>query len=164
MVADPSQCITHIELSPTTPATKAAHQPSYLRSFKLPNPKANILPKVMQTLSDIGVHYNRLVMPTEGNVAKLTSLVDSSVQLLEVKRVLDKTEYDIKVLKERLGMRESAVVEGDDSASVADGASDIVMLDDGADELGRSQSVVSTRSTRSRKQVCPCFSALVRVF
>ncbi|KAF8917861.1 hypothetical protein CPB85DRAFT_1430939 [Mucidula mucida] len=133
---DPAQCITHIELSPTTPATKAAHQPSYLRSFKLPNPKANILPKVMQTLSEIGMSYNRLVMPTEGNV-----------------KVLDKTEYDIKVLKERLGMRESTVVEGDDSASVADGASDIVMLDEGAvDELGRSQSVVSTRSTRSRKQ------------
>lgn len=110
----------------------------------------------MQTLSDIGIHYNRLVMPTEGNVAKLTALVDSTVQLLEVKRVLDKTEYDIKVLKERLGMRESAVVEGDDSVSVADGASDIVMLDDGVDDLGRSQSVVSTRSTRSRKQVCPC--------
>ncbi len=105
--------------------------------------------------------YNRLVMPTEGNVVKLTALVDSAIQLLEVKKVLDKTEYDIKVLKERLGMRESTVVEGDDSASVADGASDIVMLDEGAvDELGRSQSVVSTRSTRSRKQVSSAFLRL----
>ncbi len=144
-------CITHIDLPVTTPATKAAHQPSFLRTYKLPVPKAAVVPKISQTLAEIGISYNRLVMPTEGNVARLNALVDATLPLVETKRVLDKVEYDIKVLKERLNMRNGAPADedadGDGAIDAADGEAVEGMED------GRAQSVVSTRSTRSRKPV-----------
>ncbi|KAK0468144.1 uncharacterized protein EV420DRAFT_1635400 [Desarmillaria tabescens] len=147
---DAMHCITHIDLPVTTPATKAAHQPSFLRTYKLPVPKAAVVPKISQTLAEIGISYNRLVMPTEGNVARLNALVDATLPLVETKRVLDKVEYDIKVLKERLNVRNSAPVDedadGDGATDAADGEAIEGMED------GRAQSVVSTRSARSRKQ------------
>ena len=95
------------------------------------------------------MYYNRLVMPTEGNVAKLNALVDATVQLLEVKKAVDKAEADIRAMKEKLGMRESAGVEMDgDAGSVAD-QSDVASV---VEDFGRAQSVASVRSNRGRKQ------------
>ncbi|KAG7449019.1 uncharacterized protein BT62DRAFT_888547 [Guyanagaster necrorhizus] len=147
-VYDALHCITHIDLPVTTPATKAAHQPSFLRTYKLPVPKAAVVPKISQTLAEINISYNRLVMPTEGNVARLNALIDATLPLVETKRVLDKVEYDIKVLKERLNVRSSAPVE-EEAGGVVDAADGEAI--EGTEE-GRAQSVVSTRSTRSRKQ------------
>ncbi|KAF7352641.1 SWR1-complex protein 4 [Mycena venus] len=110
-------CITRIEQPPVgagSSATKAAHQPAYLRSFKLPFPKAAIAQKVTQALTELGVSHARLVMPTQGNVALLEALLDATASLVDTKE------------------------DGD-----ADG--------DGEGEDGRAQSVVSTRSARSRK-------------
>jgi len=74
--------------------------------------------------------------------------MDAATNLVELKRVLDKVDQDIDVLKSRLQIRE----EGGDGASV-----DAMDNDDRAEtvepegETGRSQSVMSARSTRGRK-------------
>ncbi|KAF8195705.1 hypothetical protein K438DRAFT_1906372 [Mycena galopus ATCC 62051] len=133
---DLQHCITRTEPPPvSSSATKAAHQPAYLRSFKLPFPKAAIAQKVTQALAELGVSHTRLVMPTQGNVALLEGLLDATSSLVDTKKVVDKAEFDIQVLKNRLGMQGAAKAEeGDDGM-----------------EDGRAQSVVSTRSARSRK-------------
>ncbi|KAJ7016564.1 hypothetical protein C8F04DRAFT_1342048 [Mycena alexandri] len=116
---DLQHCITCTDIAGPAGAaasTKAAHQPAYLRSFKMPFSKSAIAPKVTQ------------------------QLMDAKAVLVETKKVVDKVEYDIQVLKNRLGMQ-SAVDGGDDADGDADG--------EGQD--GRAQSVVSTRSARSRK-------------
>lgn len=121
-----------------------------MRSFKLPYPKAAIAPRVNTLLTELGVSSSRLVMPTATNCQHLESLMDAATNLVELKRVLDKVDQDIDVLKSRLQIRE----EGGDGASV-----DAMDNDDRAEtvepegETGRSQSVMSARSTRGRKNV-----------
>ncbi|KAJ7180276.1 hypothetical protein C8R43DRAFT_870600 [Mycena crocata] len=153
---DAQHCITRTDIAPATPATKAAHQPAYLRSFKLPFPKAAIALKVTQALAELGVSHTRLVMPTQGNVALLEALLDATATLVDTKKVVDKVEFDIQVLKNRLGMRGAAP-----KTEEGEGVPDAMEVDDGNDaegdaegdgEDGRAQSVVSTRSARSRKQ------------
>jgi hypothetical protein len=81
--------------------------------------------------------------------------------LVETKRLVDKTEYDISVLKKRLEMHD------DDGNGDANGsAMDVEDSQTGADaegetedEAGRAESVVSVRTTSgrgSRKQVRGC--------
>ncbi|KAJ7929948.1 hypothetical protein B0H13DRAFT_2309998 [Mycena leptocephala] len=153
---DLQNCITRTDLVPQTTATKAAHQPAYLRSFKLPFPKAAIAPKVTQALAELGVSHTRLVMPTQGNVALLEQLLDATSSLVDTKKIVDKVEFDIQVLKNRLGMQ------GATKAEETDGGVDAMDVDDGNDadgdadgdgegDDGRAQSIVSTRSARSRK-------------
>ncbi|KAJ7781061.1 hypothetical protein B0H16DRAFT_1496958 [Mycena metata] len=156
---DLQHCITRTDAAGAAGAgasTKAAHQPAYLRSFKMPFPKSSIAPKVTQVLVELGVSPTRLVMPTQGNVALLEELMDATAVLVETKKVVDKVEYDIQVLKNRLGMQSTAGA----NAEEGDGGGDAMEVDagddadgdaDGEGEDGRAQSVVSTRSARSRK-------------
>ncbi|KAK1231813.1 swr complex subunit [Marasmius sp. AFHP31] len=150
---DAQHCIIRNEPSSTTPATKAAHTPSYMRSYKLPVPKAAIAPRVTQTLGELGIQHSRLVMPTKENCALLDSLLEATTALVETKKVVDKVEYDIKVLRSQLESRDPDDAEmdnGDGTASVADG----MEFDDGDVETqrnGRAESVASARSSRSRK-------------
>ncbi|KAJ6539516.1 hypothetical protein B0H19DRAFT_1269823 [Mycena capillaripes] len=151
---DLQHCITRTDLPAQTTATKAAHQPAYLRSFKLPFPKAAIAPKVTQALAELGVSHARLVMPTQGNVALLEGLLDATTSLVETKKVVDKVEFDIQVLKNRLGMQGAKTEETDIAMEVDDGNDadgDADGEGEGEGEDGRAQSVVSTRSARSRK-------------
>ncbi|KAJ7765063.1 hypothetical protein DFH07DRAFT_867200 [Mycena maculata] len=150
---DLQHCITRTELTPlTSAATKAAHQPAYLRSFKLPFPKASVAPKVTQALAELGVSHTRLVMPTQGNVALLEGLIEAATALVETKKVVDKVEYDIQVLKNRLGMQGPATkMEETDGGMEVDEGGDADGDGEGEGEDGRAQSVVSTRSARSRK-------------
>ncbi|KAJ7575004.1 hypothetical protein C8J56DRAFT_976821, partial [Mycena floridula] len=75
-------CIICIDPPATAPATKAAHQLVYLRTFKLPVPKAAIAPKVTR-------HDNTML---------LESLLDATVALIGTKKAVNK----------RLGLRNSA--------------------------------------------------------
>lgn len=158
-VEDAQHCILRTDVPTTATATKAAHQPAYLRSFKLPTPKAAIAPKVTLALSELGISHSRLVMPTRENVAQFEALLDSTTTLIETKRLVDKADYDIKVSRNRLGLREKSQsvdgetkIENSDAMDVdftqGDGNGDIEEGDD-----GRGQSVVSTKSDRSRKHV-----------
>ncbi|KAK7061914.1 SWR1-complex protein 4 [Favolaschia claudopus] len=156
--ADRQHCITRTEIPGAATATKAAHQPAYLRSFKLPYPKAAIAQKVTQALAELGVSHARLVMPTQGNVALLEGLLEATSTLVDMKKLVDKAEFDIQVLKTRLGMQGAAKAEetdGDVNAMDMDDGNDAdADMDGDADaegEDGRAQSVVSTRSARSRK-------------
>ncbi|KAF5363422.1 hypothetical protein D9756_000389 [Leucocoprinus leucothites] len=147
---DAQNCIIRTELPNTTSATKAAHQPAFLRSFKMPTPKAAIAPKVTQALTELGISHSRLVMPTRDNVAQLESLVEATVALVEMKRVVDKVDYDLEVLRTQLGLNEGQ--EGEEVKAEGIDA-DESMVDGEADEDGRAQSVASARSGRgSRKQ------------
>ncbi|KAJ7228491.1 hypothetical protein GGX14DRAFT_613125 [Mycena pura] len=148
---DLQNCITRSDPPAQSSVTKAAHQPAFLRSFKIPYPKAAIAPKVTQALAELGVSHTRLVMPTAANVALLESLLDATANLVETKKLVDKLEYDIQVLQSRLGMQGSAKME---ETEETDGGMDVDDADGEADDDGRAQSVVSTRSTR--KQVCIC--------
>ncbi|KAJ6628801.1 hypothetical protein B0H10DRAFT_1777446 [Mycena sp. CBHHK59/15] len=164
---DLQHCITRTDV-PQTTATKAAHQPAYLRSFKLPFPKSAVAQKVTQALTELGIAHTRLVMPTQNNLMLLDSVLDATTSLVETKKVVDKVEYEIQVLKTRLGMQTTGK-EGeltDPDASVADGmevgdANDADADADGENEDGRAQSVVSTRSGRSRKHVSARISSCV---
>ncbi|KAG5648906.1 hypothetical protein DXG03_000255 [Asterophora parasitica] len=146
---DAANCIVRTDPPTTVPVTKAAHQPAHLRSYKLPVPKAAVQPKITAALAELGISHSRLVMPTRDNIMQLESLLEATTSLVEIKRVVDKVEYDIRVLKTRLGMRESQGVEGrpGEAMDVDEGHEGDVVGED-----GRAQSVLSTRSARSRKQ------------
>jgi len=122
-----------------------------LRSFKLPVPKAAIAPKVTQALAELGISLTRLVMPTRDNVAQLESLLEATMALIEMKRVVDKVDYDIEVLRAQLGLKEGQENEN----SMTEGMDvDEKIVDSEAGKDGRAQSIVSVRSGRgSRKQV-----------
>lgn len=153
--SDATHCIHRTDVpTSTTTGTKAAHTGVYLRSYKLPQPKAPSAARVAQVLGELGISHTRLVMPTRDNCAQLENLLDAATALVETKKVVDKVEQDIRIMKARLGEQEPG---GEDGAEMGDGAQTPMDVDDGNDaegELdGRAQSVVSTRSTRSRKQV-----------
>lgn len=122
-----------------------------MRSFKLPVPKAAIAPKVTQALAELGISLTRLVMPTRDNVAQLESLLEATMALIEMKRVVDKVDYDIEVLRAQLGLKEGQENEN----SMTEGMDvDEKIVDSEAGKDGRAQSIVSVRSGRgSRKQV-----------
>jgi DNA methyltransferase 1-associated protein 1 len=99
-------------------------------------------------------------MPTRDNILYLESLIDATTALVETKKFVDKMDYDIRVLKGRLGM----------SDGQGDGGGDEMAIDDGGDEEpvgddGRAQSVLSARSAgaRNRKHVSLGFLIAIRV-
>jgi DNA methyltransferase 1-associated protein 1 len=106
-------------------------------------------------------------MPTRESCAQLESLLDATTALVETKKAVDKVEYGIQVLKARLGIRTSEGADGNAVTGADAGASagDAMDVDEGNEggeaeaeveaevDDGRAQSVVSTRSTRSRKHV-----------
>ncbi|PIL37430.1 transcription factor [Ganoderma sinense ZZ0214-1] len=155
---DALHCIVRTEVEQTAgSSTKAAHIPVHLRSYKLAQPKTAIAPRVFQLLGELSISHSRLVMPTRDNLAKFASLVDAAQQLVEIKKAVDKHEQDIKTSKARL-----ATLRGENPEGVEGGDGDALGtpvpmdVDDGAEAEGevdgRAQSVMSTRSTRSRKQ------------
>ncbi|KAI0732868.1 hypothetical protein C8Q72DRAFT_815288 [Fomitopsis betulina] len=153
---DATHCIhrTDVPISTAT-GTKSAHTGVYLRSYKLPQPKAPSAARVAQVLGELGISHTRLVMPTCDNCVQLENLLDTATALVETKKVVDKVEQDIRIMKARLGEQEPG---GEDGAETGDAAPTPMDVDDGndvegdPDGHGRAQSVVSTRSTRSRRQ------------
>lgn len=96
-------------------------------------------------------------MPTRENCSQLESLLDATTALIETKKVVDRVEQDIRVLKARLGIRESESADRDGKESTPMNVDESKEDKDvEGDAEGRAQSVVSVRSGRSRKQVC-CF-------
>nr|VWO97275.1 N/A [Ganoderma boninense] len=152
---DALHCIVRTEVEQAAgSSTKAAHVPVHLRSYKLAQPKTAIAPRVCQLLGELGISHSRLVMPTRDNLAKFASLIDAAQQLVEIKKAVDKHEQDIKVSKARLAILRGENPGGGDGDAL--GTPVPMDVDDGADAEGevdgRAQSVMSTRSTRSRKQ------------
>lgn len=91
-------------------------------------------------------------MPTRDTVAHLESLLEATMALIEMKRVVDKVDYDIQVLRSQLGIREGQ--EGGNDAKGDENDPGESMAEGETGEDGRAQSVASARSGRgSRKQV-----------
>lgn len=95
-------------------------------------------------------------MPTRENCSQLESLLDATTALIETKKVVDRVEQDIRVLKARLGISESESADRDAQDSSPMDVDESREDKDGEGD-GRAQSVVSARSGRGRKQVC-CLS------
>ncbi|KAG2156225.1 hypothetical protein DEU56DRAFT_969325 [Suillus clintonianus] len=155
---DAQHCIIRVE-PPASSTTKITHVPVHLRSFKLPAPKAAILPKVTQALAELGINHTRLVMPTRENCARLESLIEATTALIDTKKVVDRVEQDIRVLRVRLGRAsEGAEEDGKEGTPMevdggASGGADADADADAEGEVdGRAQSILSTRSGRGRKQ------------
>lgn len=111
---DAQHCIYRTDVVQTVaPATKAAHQPVYLRTSRLPAPKANIAPKITQVLAELGITHSRLVMPTRENCAQLEGLFDAAAALVDTKKVVDKVDQEIRVLKARMAGRASVGARSD---------------------------------------------------
>ncbi|GJE84587.1 SWR1-complex protein [Phanerochaete sordida] len=144
---DALHCIhrTEVPQLTTATATKAAHQPVYLRSYKLPAPKSANAHKIAQVLGELGVSSTRLVMPTKDNCQKLEALLEAATALVETKKQVDKIDQEIRLAQERLGQGSA---EGDADGEAEDDTMDV---DEPAEEGGRSQSVVSARSVRSSR-------------
>ena len=85
-------------------------------------------------------------MPTRDTLISHEALLEAITSLVELKKVADRVDQDIRTAKMRLGMRESE--------APADGPMDVDEDGQAPDTPGegRAQSVVSTRSGRSRKQ------------
>ena len=135
-------------MTPVGTTTKASHQAAYLRSFRVAYPKAAVAAKVTQIANELGISLSRLVMPTRDTLQAHEALLDAITSLVELKKVADRVDQDIRTAKMRLGLRESD--------APVDGPMDV---DDGqapdTPGEGRAHSVVSTRSGRSRKQASP---------
>jgi DNA methyltransferase 1-associated protein 1 len=149
--ADALHCIYRTDgMTPMGTSTKATHQAVYLRSFRLSYPKAAVAAKVTQIANELGISLSRLVMPTRDTLAHHDALLDAITTLVEMKKVGDRMEQDMRTAKIRLGLR-SSVPPGEVDTSMEVDEDGQPAPDTLAE--GRAQSVVSTRSGRSRKQV-----------
>lgn len=98
-------------------------------------------------------------MPTRDNVAQLEALIDATTHLVETKRLVDKTEYDISVLKKRMEIHDAEDGNGDANRSameIEDSQTGADAEGETEDETGGAESVISVRSTSvrvNRKQV-----------
>jgi hypothetical protein len=95
--------------TPTPLVAKAGSQAAHLMSFNLPFHKISIAPKVRQTLTDFRISHSRLVIPTADNIARLESLLEAAGALVETKKAMEKTDYNIHVAKRQLGIEEGEV-------------------------------------------------------
>lgn len=107
-------------------------------------------------------------MPTRENCARLESLIEATAALIDTKKVVDRVEQDIRVLRVRLGRAsEGAEEDGKEGTPMevdggAEAGADADADADAEGEVdGRAQSILSTRSGRGRKQVRCSFQILL---
>jgi DNA methyltransferase 1-associated protein 1 len=129
--------------------TKSNHNIAYLRSGKMPYAKQSVAARVAQVFIELGVQQTRLVMPTRGNLGAYEALVEAATQLVEAKKATDRLEQDVRVARQRLGMRDEGAQAGEGEGVGADGDEDGAPGAQGQ----RAGSVASSRSVRSRKAV-----------
>ncbi|KAI0776145.1 hypothetical protein BD413DRAFT_526828 [Trametes elegans] len=149
---DALHCIVRTDASQaSTSSTKAAHSPVHLRSSKIPQPKPATAQRIAQVLNELGISHNRLVMPTRENIARLESILQDAHHVVDKKKLLDKIEQDIRTTRARLATLRGEAPE-EDSGDVPQTPMEV---EEGADAEsvvdGRAQSVMSTKSTRSRR-------------
>lgn len=102
---DPVNCLTQVVPSSAHPqlsAIKAAHKAVHLRSSLIPVPKAAAQPRINAIISETGVHLSKLVVPTAANIERMEALQAAAGGLADMKRLVDKVEQEVKVLKARL--------------------------------------------------------------
>ncbi|KAI9000718.1 hypothetical protein BD414DRAFT_472532 [Trametes punicea] len=148
---DALHCIYRHGETQTSTSSKAPHSPVHLRSSKIPQLKQATAQRIAQVLNEVGVVHNRLVMPTRDNIARLEAVIHDAGIVVEKKKALDKVEQDLKTVKARLAALRGEAPEED----AGDVPQTPMEVEEGAEDSvvdGRAQSVMSTKSTRSRKQ------------
>ncbi|RXK41024.1 hypothetical protein M231_01655 [Tremella mesenterica] len=84
----------------TPSATKhATHNPVFLRSTKLPVPKANATIRITEILTELGVSTQKLVMPTRTNIEMLEAVFNAAAGVIEMKRQVDRVEQELRTLR-----------------------------------------------------------------
>jgi hypothetical protein len=114
---DIQHCIQRFEVTPNT-SNKIGNVPVYLRSVKTPTPKTALTAKVHGILDEMGVGYQRLVMPTQNNLTQLKGVFEACEALVETKRAVDRVEQDIRVLKARLAKRRGEATTSQDGMDI----------------------------------------------
>lgn len=105
---DALHCIQRTDgITPIGTTTKTSHQATYLRSFRVAYPKAAVAAKVTQIANELGISLSRLVMPTRDTLLAHEALLEATTSLVELKKVADRVDQEIRTAKMRLGMRES---------------------------------------------------------
>jgi len=100
--------------------------------------------KVGQLLAEQNITYTRLVMPTKDNCTQLETLIEAASALLDTKKVVDRIDQEIRIMKARLMNKEG--YSGGDVDTPMD--ADQGTPGDGDMTGEREQSVISTKSTR----------------
>ncbi|TFY54337.1 hypothetical protein EVG20_g9749, partial [Dentipellis fragilis] len=119
---DAMHCIQRTDTpSANATTTKSSHQVACLRSFRIAYPKAAAAAKVSAVVQELGLRMDRVVMPTRDVLAQHEMLIEAAAALVETKKVVDRVEQDIRVARERLGLRESEAPGEGASTSVGEG-------------------------------------------
>lgn len=83
-------------------SVRSMHQPAFLRSTKLAQPRATsqlTTAKISTLLESLGVSASRLIMPTRENLERYEALLAACGSLVDVKRMVDRAEQEVRVLK-----------------------------------------------------------------
>lgn len=101
---DPVNCLTQLVPSSSHPllSAKSAHKSVHLRSSLIPTPKAAVLTKVTSVFSEMNLSHSKLVMPSTANIEKMEALMAATGGLVDMKRMVDKVEQEVRVLRSRL--------------------------------------------------------------
>lgn len=106
-----------------TEAAKVKHSGVFIRSAKIAPIRQNILPKVKTVLNELGLPL-KPVMPTAKLCAQYESLYHSVSTLLEAKKVQDKLEMEVDVLKKA---KEKSITTDDNQ--ISNTGDDVEMVD-----------------------------------
>ena len=162
---DAKNCIHRWDNVTSAPgaSTKAAHQPVFFRSYKLPNVKSAAFQRVSQVVSELGLRSDRLVMPTYDNVQHLDQLLNAAVALVDTRKLVERVEQDIRIYKERIALKEGRANENGDAEGEtqkkegeedADGSGDDDDAEGDEDADGETDRAVSVAASAiSRKDV-----------
>jgi hypothetical protein len=128
--ADERNNITHIPPQPGQLTTsRNTHQPAYLRGTRLPALKPDIKNKTHALLAEMHISTVSLVMPTKDNIAALEKTIHSAEGLIEMKRLVDRVEVEVRTLKAQrdgIAMTAPAVVPVSTTPTVEAVESDVV--------------------------------------
>ncbi|KAJ9112620.1 hypothetical protein QFC19_000640 [Naganishia cerealis] len=83
--------------------TRTLHQSAFLRSTKLAQPRSTTsalsTSRITELLEQHGVSANRLLMPMRHNLEAYEALLGTCAMLVDVKRMTDRAEQEVRVLK-----------------------------------------------------------------
>ena len=100
---------------PSMSATKALPYPSIsLRSARLPAPKASVAQRVATALTELSIS-TKLILPTKENVDKLDALQTALGGLVEMKKMVDRAEGELRMMRKRKELLNGIVAEEEEA-------------------------------------------------
>ena len=105
LTSDTANCIYRLPPPSVTPTTShlaakhPLHLPVFLRSTKLPLPKANAAIRITELLTELGINTQKLVMPTRINMDIFERVLLAASGLVDMKRQFDRVEQEFRTLR-----------------------------------------------------------------